>query len=141
MKDDPLFRELPDSFDERVPPPPPPRRLSWDLGIGALLWLAFPAVALLEIVPRFGEVYRQVKVPMPGITLTAMTLSEAAAACPMALAFLITVASALLTRLSGRGASLARIFLPLLGMVLWIGLLAALFMPLTCCHLSIGARR
>ena len=141
MKDDPLFRELPDSFGERVPPPPAPRRLSWDLGISSLLWLTFPAVALLEIVPKFGEVYRQVKVPMPSITLTAMWLSEAAAVCPLALAFLISVASALLTRLEGRKAAVVRGLLPLLGVALWTWLIAALFMPLSCCLCSIGPRR
>src|SRR4029078_5198022 len=57
-------------------PEPTPR--SWGTALFAGLYFATLAGALMKIVPKFSEVYRQVKVPMPGPTELLMTLSDLA---------------------------------------------------------------
>ena len=143
MKDDPLFRELPDSFDERVPQavPPQPRVRRWDVAFSVLSGLAGSAFILMRIVPKFGEMFRQVKVPMPSLTLMVMNLSDLACYCPILTAFLITVLTASVHAWHPRAIAIGRYLLPLVNALVWGGMAFALFLPMMCCSLSIGSKK
>ncbi len=92
MKDDPLYRDLPETQDPSATAPAPPR---WNrtLAVEVFLWFAGVGAALWWIVPRFGEVYAQVKVPMPALTAGLVGLSRLACAYPAAWVFLALAAS------------------------------------------------
>lgn len=143
MKDDPLFRELPDSFDDRcpAPPTPPPNVRSWDVALTAFVSLAITAGVLMGIVPKFEEVFLQVKVPMPGMTLLLMTWSGIACDWPLLVAFLMTVVPASLQCMKPRWVSIARPLIPILSLMVWAWMAVALFLPLTCTLEGIGSRR
>jgi type II secretory pathway component PulF len=119
-----------------LPPRPPPR--STDLAVLGLLGLGLMAFLLTAVAPKFGEVFRQVKVPMPGSTLMVMTLSESVLADPWAAALLLLAIPAFLRDLTGRHATIARVVVPLL-LIAGLGwMVLAMFQPLIGCHLSIG---
>jgi len=132
MKDDPLFRELPDSFDERVPPPaasPPPAR-SWDLALATLGFFTATAAGLLLIVPKFDEVFRQVKVPMPGLTLMVTAVSEFCCTHPVLTAIVMTFVPASIHVWHPRAVAIGRVAIPLLFFVMWGWMVVGLFLPL-----------
>jgi len=143
MKDDALFRELPDSFDERVPPEPPPpapvRR--WDLALATLAYFGATAAGLLLIVPKFEEVFLQVKVPMLGLTLCVMSISGLCRTHPLLLAIVMTAVPASIHLWHPRAVSAARIVIPLLFFVMWGWMIVSLFLPLCGLLEGIGSRR
>ena len=143
MKDDPLFRELPDSFDERVPaePPPPPPVRRWDLALITLAYFGATAAGLMLVVPKFEEVFRQVKVPMPGLTLMVMTLSGYCCAHPLLAAFVMTFVPASIHVWQPRAVSIGRVAIPLLFWVMWGWMTFGLFLPFCCILEGIGPRR
>jgi type II secretory pathway component PulF len=143
MKDDPAFRELPDSFDERVPapaaPPPPVRR--WDLALMTLGYFAVTAAGLMVIVPKFETVFLQVKIPMPGLTLMVMSLSGFCRAHPLLFAALMTGIPASIHVWQPRAVSIGRVAIPLLFWVMWGWMVVGLFLPLIGTLEGIGPRR
>jgi hypothetical protein len=143
MKDDPLFRDLPDSFDERVPPPPPPepRVRRWDVALSAFTGLIGCAGILMFIVPRFGDVYRQIRAPMPGWTLMVLSLSDLALARPILAAIVITALPASIHAWNARVVALGRVAIPIAGFLAWMWMILALFLPLMGTLEGIGPRR
>lgn len=134
MKTDPLYRELPDSFE---PPataaaaaPARRSRYSWGLALATFLWLGSAAAALWFVVPRFAEVYEQVKVPMPRVTLALIAASSGACQWPVLVGAAVLVASAWTGRWKGLPKALAKAFLPLALTVTIATLIVALFLPL-----------
>jgi type II secretory pathway component PulF len=95
----------------------------------------------MKIVPKFSEVYRQVKVPMPGPTELLMTLSDLACAVPWLIYPMVVLLPAALCRLDKRQASAARTAISLTYAISMVGMLIALFMPLLSVTYGIGARR
>jgi hypothetical protein len=143
MKDDRLYQALPDSFDQRCPAPPGPQRQprTWGLSLGGALYLAVTTFILMKIVPRFEEVYRQVKIPLPAWTEALLALSRAACAWPWGVYAGILIIPAFLCRLKPRSAAAAQVLMPVF-LVLVLGwMLVALFMPLMGGLEGIGARR
>jgi hypothetical protein len=143
MKNDPLFRELPDSFDERVPepPPPPPPVRRWPLAFWTLACLGATAAGLLLIAPRFEEVFRQVKVPMPGLTLAVMSISGFCRAHPILMAFVMTFVPASIHVWHPRAVAIGRVAIPLLFWVMWAWMIVGLFCPLVGLLEGIGQHR
>lgn len=88
MQDDPLYRDLPDSFDERVsipevpPETRPEKKPSWMPTIVILVYVGLSGVLFLSIVPKFKDVYEQMKVPMPTLTQWLMDVSSLFCAAP-----------------------------------------------------------
>jgi hypothetical protein len=143
MKDDALFRALPDSFDQRCPAPgsPRPKPRSWGIALGGAIYLVVTTFILLQIVPRFDEVYRQVKIPLPSATEALLALSRAACACPLLVYALILIVPASLCRLSPKKAALAEVLMPV-ALVLVLGwIVVALFLPLIGTLEGIGPRQ
>ena len=124
-----------------MPDAPPPIVRKWDVALYTFNGLAVSAEILMGITPKFSEVYRQVKVPMPGSTLTLMTLSDLAMAWPLVVAILMTALPASVHAMSPRAIRIARVAIPLLSYVVWGVMICALSLPLLGCHLSIGSRR
>jgi hypothetical protein len=143
MKDDPLFRELPDSFDERVPPPPPPepRIRKWDVSLSTFTGLTGCAGILTFIAPMFGHVFRQMKVPMPGWTLMMMQLSDLALSYPIGLAAVLTALPASIHACSARTVAIGRVAIPILNLIAWGWMIVALFLPFLCILEGISPRR
>jgi len=143
MKDDPLFRELPDSFEERVPapPPPPPPVRRWDLALMTLVYFGITAVGLLLIIPKFDEVFQQVKVPMPSLTLCVVRISSFFRVHPVMFAALMTGIPASIHLWQPRAVSVGRVAIPVLFVVMWGWMVVGLFLPLLGTLESIGARR
>ena len=118
MRDDPLYRPLPDSFD---PPPPAPvappvpraRTYSWCLATSTFLSLAAAAGALWFVVPKFAEVYEQVKIPMPAATLSIVALSRWACDYPWLVVAFIGGFPAWAGSWKGTAKTLGKILLPL----------------------------
>jgi hypothetical protein len=143
MKDDPLFRDLPDSFDERVPPPPPPepRVRKWDVALSAFTGLIGCAGILMFIAPRFGDIHRQIKVPLPSWTLMVLSLSDLALAYPILTAIVITALPASILAWNARVVALGRVAIPILSFLAWMVMILALFLPLICTLEGIGPPR
>lgn len=143
MKDDPLFRELPDSFDERVPAPapPPPRPKRWDVALSVFTGLIGCAGILMVISPFVGHVFRQIKVPMPGWTLMMLNLSEVALAYPILTAILITGLPASVHAWNPRAVAIGRVAIPILSLIAWGWMVVALLLPFACILEGIGPRR
>jgi hypothetical protein len=141
MKDDLVFRALPDSFDERCPAREP-QPSSWGTSLFAAVYLLSFAGMLIKIVPKFGEVFRQVKVPMPGTTLMLLWISDAACAVPWLVYPMVILLSAAVGRLSKRDASRAQAALSIAFGITALWMVYALFLPLMCCcdH-GIGQKR
>jgi len=142
MKNDPLFRALPDSFDERCPEPAAPERkpTSWGISLFAGIYLASIAGILMHVVPKFGEMFRQVKVALPGITCALLAISDAACAVPWLVYPALILLPATVGRLSRKAAARAEvaIIVGFAASVIWI--VSALFLPLMSCHGGIGAK-
>src|SRR5687767_5822765 len=105
-----------------LPLPPPPLPRTRDVAILAFLGLVLTAIVLAAVVPKFGEVFRQVRVPMPGMTLFVMSLSDSILADRWAAALLLVALPASLSRLTPRQASVARILVPAaaVAVLVWI---------------------
>ncbi len=132
MKDDPLYRPLPDSFEPPPPPAAPPRKpgFSWCLALSVLLWFGGVLAALWFVVPKFAEVYEQIKVPMPSATLTILALSDLALRGWWAFAPASLALAAWTGTWRGRPATLLRVLVPLAFMAT-VGFVAfGLFLPL-----------
>jgi len=142
MKDDALFRPLPDSFNERCPAPAAPASNSrpWGLALLAGIYLASLAGIVMHIVPRFGEVYRQVKVPMPGATLALVSLSELALACPWLVYLAVLVLPACVLRVEQRAATRLELAIILGFAVTVVWVIWALFSPLIGLDYGIGMK-
>jgi type II secretory pathway component PulF len=84
---------------------------------------------LIEVVPRFERVFREVKVPMPNLTLAVVTLSDLACTFPYGVYAAAVLLPLTLTRLDQRTAGRVK----LLSVVLFAGLLGfialGLFLP------------
>ena len=133
MREDPLYRPLPDSFDPPAPATPPPLRrpgFSWCLALLAFLWLGSFTAALWFIVPKFAEVYRQVKVPMGDLTRHALDASRAACRYPCAFLLGVLLASAWAGTWKGRWKTAAKLLLPTALTITVGAIVVALFMPL-----------
>ena len=143
MKDDPLFRELPDSFDERVPPPapPPPRLKRWDVALSVFSGLTGCAGILMVISPVVGHAFRQIKVPLPGWTVMTLSLSEMALAYPILTAILITALPASVHAWNPRAVAIGRVAIPILSLLAWGWMVVALLLPFACFLEGIGPRR
>lgn len=138
-KNDPLFQDLPDSFDEPAPavlPAPengPPGRRWLDTACGSA-WLVVTFVFLVFFVPQLDEVYSQVKVDMPGSTQALTSLSRAVCAWP----FVFVPLGLLYPWWLGRPTSspwgrVSRALGGVAPLFLWIWMIWALFSPLLAC--------
>jgi hypothetical protein len=133
MKDDVLYRELPDSFDERVPPvqaTAPPKSHRWDISIGSLVCLLAPTGVLLAFVPKFADVYAQIKVHRPPLTSFLLGLSHFACEHLWLVGIALILIPWSLGRLKGRTASLATVIISILGVAIPIGMLSVICLPL-----------
>src|SRR5436190_316880 len=124
MKNEPLFRALPDSFDERCPAPVAPVRkaTSWGISLFAGIYLASIAGILIHIVPKFGQVFRQVKVALPDMTRALLAISDAACAVPWLVYPAVILLPATVGRLSRKSAARAEvaIIVGFAASVIWI---------------------
>ncbi|HVE39327.1 MAG TPA: hypothetical protein VNM14_05520 [Planctomycetota bacterium] len=120
---------------------PEPKPRSWGTALYAALSLASLAGILMKIVPQFAEVYRQVKVPMPGATLILVSLSDMACAVPWLVYPLVVVLPVGLSQLNKRTAWRVRAAIGLAYGLSAVGILIAIFLPLMSVHGGIGARR
>lgn len=95
-----------------LPLPPPPLRRSGNLAIVAFLGLAATAAVLLAVVPKFADVYVQVKVRLPAMTEFLFDVSAALCAEPWFAALLLISLPGSLSRLNDRQAAVARLVVP-----------------------------
>ena len=124
-----------------LPLPPHPVPQSGSLAAAATLSLAIFAAVLVTVVPKFAEVFRQVKIPLPGTTLTLMRLSEFLTSHWWAAVLLLIGVYDALSRLSPKKADVARVLIPVV-VVACIGWMTfALFAPLMGPLEGIGPRR
>jgi hypothetical protein len=133
MADDVLHKELPDSFEERVPPPLPTSRPTphrWGLSVGTFVCLLVAVAALVFIVPKFSVVYVQVKIPVPFMTRILLGLSRVTCANLWIVGILMAFLPWSLGRLRGRWASLASVVVSIGGIATWAWMLVGLFLPL-----------
>ena len=137
MKDDPLYRALPDSFDERVPAIPEPPRIpkTWDIVVMSFLFLLVAVGLLVGVIPKFADVYAQVKVPTVAMAKILFGLSRAVTHHLWIVGPALIVLPWSLGRLRGRGATLARYLIPALAISSWLWGVLVLFHPLIGCTL------
>jgi hypothetical protein len=117
-----------------------PKPRSWGTALFAAIYLASLAGVLMKIVPKFSEVFRQVKIPTPVATSLLMTLSDVACAVPWIVYPMVILLPAGLSRLDKRQASVARTAISVGFALGAAGMLAALFLPLMSVSSGIGAR-
>ncbi len=132
MKDAALYREPPDSFNERLPAPPPalpPKRYQWDLSIAAFVFLLLIAAVVVVLVPKFSVVYSQVKIPVPYMTQMLLGLSQVACRHLWLVGIILILVPWGLGRLKGRIASIASLVLPVVGIVTLAWMVVMLFLP------------
>lgn len=131
MAEDALYRELPDSFDARVPAPTPwPSRHNWLLSLNTFIWLTLTAAFLLFVAPKFAVVFEQVKVPVPSVTRIVLGLSREAATHLWLMGILLAIVCWGFGRLRGRWASLASTLIPIAAIATWGWMVVTLFLPL-----------
>lgn len=144
MKDDPLYRPLPDSFDppavEERPEPPGVSRFSWSLAGPTFLWLSGTLMALWFIVPKFAEVYGAVKVPLPHLTSYLLDVSWAAVRHPVPFVLGALLLSAWAGTWKGRWRAAARVLLPTALTLTVATIVCALFLPMCGCLEGIRPR-
>ncbi len=117
------------------------RRWYWPISLRVTLYQMVVATILVKIVPRFGEVYRHVKIPLPWATLFLVKVGAAAEACPWVIYPAILLSPVLLCRRSRKAASTTEaVAIVLLGLLL-LWMVYALFSPLLSCSHGIGAKK
>ncbi len=102
----------------------------WTNVIGSFLWLILTLFALVRLVPRFSEVYVQVKIQLPPMTKILLGLSrlfEGHLWIGVVLLILLPTASGLFR---GRWARFASFLLLVGGCGTWAWMMVALFLPL-----------
>jgi type II secretory pathway component PulF len=114
---------------------------SWGTALYGALCLGSLAGILMKIVPMFGQVFRQVKVPMPATTLFLMRLSDAVCAVPWLVYPMVVLLPIGLSRLEKSRASVAQTAISIGFALSAVGILVSLFMPLMSLDYGIGARR
>jgi hypothetical protein len=132
MKEDPLYRALPDSFEPPTPPAVPVRRrreYSYGLAFSMLLWWGTVLFTLWRFVPEFARVYAEVKLHLPWVTLIVVGASEIARAyawgvAPVALGLTVWAGT-----WKGAAGTAGRLLLPLAYMATLAFLAFALFSP------------
>jgi hypothetical protein len=114
------------------------RNLAWI----ALAHVGFFAFLSWFVTPRFAEVFRQVRVPLPGITLLFVKLGDLLRSSPLvplgALLLLVVAIGVLRRKPLPAGAAYV---LLVISVALCLGLAAGLFLPLISLLEGIGARR
>lgn len=143
MKDDPLHRPLPDSFDPPAPTPVPVRgeEYAWAVAVATFLWLGMSAAALWFVVPKFAEVFEQVKVPLPSLTTALVNASRIACEWPVPVGLGVVVAAFWSGRCKGRCRRAAAVLIPLALTLTVATFFVALFSPLVGSLESFPARR
>lgn len=96
---------------------PPVRR--WILPLMTFVYFAVTAIRLLHVIPKFGEVFRRVKVPMPAVTLSVVSLSDYCCAYPILLAIVMTAVPASIHAWSPRALKVGRVAIPILFLIMW----------------------
>ena len=108
----------------------PTRRCFWGISLRVTCYQLVVATILVKIVPRFSEVYKQVKIPLPWSTLMLVGVGQAAETYPWVVFPAILLSPVLLCRRSRQAASLSEgVAIVLLGLLL-LWMIVALFMPL-----------
>jgi len=133
MRLDALYRELPDSFDERVPAPQPtpkPTGNRWVLAFGTFIYLLVTAAGLVWLVPKFSEVYDQIKIHVPLMTRVLLGLSRVTGTHLWLVGAVLALVPWGFGRLRGRWATLASILVSIGGIATWAWMMVALFLPL-----------
>ena len=125
-----------------LPLPPPPVARSRAVAAAGVLGLAILGGVLVLVVPKFAEVFRQVKVAMPESTLAVISLSEVLISHGWAAPLSLLAVYDFLSRLSPGQDKIARVVVPIVVVVLLGWMLFALFHPLLgICHGGIGPKR
>jgi len=115
-----------------------PRNLVWI----ALSHLGFFAFLSWFVTPRFAEVFRQVRVPVPGLTLLFMKAGDLLRSSPLVPAAALLLLGAAIVVLRRKPLSVAASYaLLLISVGLCIGLAVGLFLPLISLLEGIGTRR
>jgi type II secretory pathway component PulF len=116
-------------------------RRNREIALMLLLGFIATAIGVMEIIPKFGEVFRQVRVPMPSLTLMALSFSDFCRAHPVLVALLMTGVPASAHVWSDRAVAVARPVIPFLFLWTWGWMAYSMFLPLMSCHLGIGPKR
>ena len=128
------FRDLPDSFDppaQAAPSEPKScRDFAGTLAIVTFTWLFGTLVLLWRVVPKFAEVFAEVKAVTPAWTEAVIGCSRAAIQWPIAFALLAVVASVSAGLLKGPARKGAIALLPVLIVLTIGGIVGGLFLPL-----------
>jgi hypothetical protein len=103
---------------------------NWDVALSVLSGLGGSTLILMGPAPWFERLYRQVKVPMPGVTLHVISLSELVGYCPTLTAFVITAITASVHAWNRRVISIARPLVPIASAAVWVAMTYALVMPI-----------
>lgn len=111
------------------------------LALMTFAYFAATVMGLMLIIPKFGEVFRQVKVPLPALTLSAISIAKFCCAYPILLAVVMTGVPASIHAWSPRAVKVGRIAIPIFFVVMWGWMIYGLLLPLLGCHLGIGAKR
>jgi len=122
---------------------PPAIRSTWDwrLAFEAFLGLLLIVAALSTVVPKFGEIYRQVKIALPTRTAVLLDLSRDLTEEIWLVAFAVLAFTLEVGAWRGRKAAITRILIPV-GTALVLGWMAfALFEPMLSVSGAIGSRR
>lgn len=113
-----------------LPLPPPPLPRSRSVAAAAVLGVAILGAILIALVPKFAEVFRQVRIAIPGSTLALMDLSQFLLANGWLTPLILIAVYDTLSRLPPRQAGIARIVIPILVVAALAWMSFALFQPL-----------
>jgi len=124
-------------------PLPPVRTPKWDWRLAFEIFLGLTMVAwiLVVLAPKFEEVYRQAKVPMSGSLLTIISLSQTVSEDLWVLAAGMFLMSWDAGRWVGRKASIARVLVPIVTLLIAGWMVCSLFLPLLNLGHDIGPRK
>lgn len=113
------------------------RILAWT----ALLFFCVTTSVFILVVPKFAEVFQQVRVPLPRLTLRIFGISGFCGAHPVLVALVSTGVPASVHGWNERAVAIGRIIIPVLFLIMWAWILIGLFLLLTGTLESIGSRR
>lgn len=134
MNTDRLFRDLPDSFEEpkavEAPPPPPPSDFAWGLAASTLLWLGGTFGTLWLVVPRFADVFSQVRIQLPPLTMTVVSVSWFVCRLPWIFGGVALAVAAWTGVWDEKARRAARLLLPLAIALTAFLMILALFLPM-----------